>query len=66
MKALGALSWPLTGSVADLDELTGALTRISQGGTVFDPKLVVELCSAAHGEPTPSMRSRHENERCWR
>ena len=33
----------LKDSVADLDELTGALTRISEGGTIFDPKLVVEL-----------------------
>ncbi len=33
----------LKDSVADLGELTGALTRISKGGTVFDPKLVVEL-----------------------
>ena len=33
----------LKDSVADLDELTSALTRISQGGTVFDPKLVAEL-----------------------
>ena len=33
----------LKDSVADLDELTGALTRISEGGTVFDPKLVAEL-----------------------
>ena len=33
----------LKDSVADLGELTGALTRISEGGTIFDPKLVVEL-----------------------
>lgn len=33
----------LKDSVADLDELTGALTRIRQGGTVFDPQLVAEL-----------------------
>jgi DNA-binding NarL/FixJ family response regulator len=33
----------LKDSVADLGELIGALTRISEGGTVFDPKLVVEL-----------------------
>ena len=33
----------LKDSVADLDDLTAALTRISEGGTVFDPKLVVEL-----------------------
>jgi serine/threonine-protein kinase PknK len=37
----------LKDSVADLDELTGALTRISEGGTVFDPKLVVELLGRA-------------------
>jgi DNA-binding NarL/FixJ family response regulator len=33
----------LKDSVADLDELTGTLTRISEGGTVFDSKLVAEL-----------------------
>jgi DNA-binding NarL/FixJ family response regulator len=33
----------LKDSVANLDELTGALTRLREGGTVFDPKLVVEL-----------------------
>jgi DNA-binding NarL/FixJ family response regulator len=33
----------LKDSVTDLDELTSALTRISEGGTVFDPKLVAEL-----------------------
>jgi DNA-binding NarL/FixJ family response regulator len=33
----------LKDSVADLDELTSALTRISEDGTVFDPKLVAEL-----------------------
>jgi DNA-binding NarL/FixJ family response regulator len=35
----------LKDSVAHLDELTGALTRIREGGTVFDPKLVVGLLS---------------------
>jgi DNA-binding NarL/FixJ family response regulator len=33
----------LKDSVADLGELIGARTRISEGGTVFDPKLVAEL-----------------------
>ena len=33
----------LKDSVADLGELTSALARISEGGTVFDSKLVVEL-----------------------
>jgi DNA-binding NarL/FixJ family response regulator len=33
----------LKDSVSDLDELIDALTRISKGGTVLDPKLVVEL-----------------------
>lgn len=33
----------LKDSVADLDELASALTRISQGGTVLDAKLVAEL-----------------------
>ena len=37
----------LKDSVSDLDELIGALTRISQGGTVFDPKLVAELLGRA-------------------
>ena len=37
----------LKDSVSDLDELIGALTRISQGGTVFDPKLVTELLGRA-------------------
>ena len=37
----------LKDSVSDLDELTGALTRISEGGTVLDPKLVVELLGRA-------------------
>jgi DNA-binding NarL/FixJ family response regulator len=37
----------LKDSVAHLDELTGALTRISEGGTVFDPKLVAELLGRA-------------------
>ena len=37
----------LKDSVSDLDELTSALTRISQGGTVLDPKLVVELLGRA-------------------
>jgi DNA-binding NarL/FixJ family response regulator len=36
----------LKDSVSDLDELIGALTRISKGGTVLDPKLVVELLAA--------------------
>jgi DNA-binding NarL/FixJ family response regulator len=33
----------LKDSVSDLDELIDALTRICEGGTVLDPKLVVEL-----------------------
>jgi DNA-binding NarL/FixJ family response regulator len=36
----------LKDSVSDLDELIGALTRISKGGTVFDPRLVAELLAA--------------------
>jgi DNA-binding NarL/FixJ family response regulator len=36
----------LKDSVSDLDELIDALTRISNGGTVLDPKLVVELLAA--------------------
>jgi len=36
----------LKDSVSDLDELIDALTRISNGGTVLDPKLVVELLTA--------------------
>jgi DNA-binding NarL/FixJ family response regulator len=37
----------LKDSVSDLDELIGAVTRISQGGTVFDPTLVAELLGRA-------------------
>ena len=36
----------LKDSVSDLDELIGVLTRISEGGTVLDPGLVVELLAA--------------------
>jgi DNA-binding NarL/FixJ family response regulator len=36
----------LKDSVSDLDELIDALTRISEGGTVLDPRLVVELLTA--------------------
>ena len=32
--------------MSDLDELIDALTRISEGGTVLDPRLVVELLAA--------------------
>jgi serine/threonine-protein kinase PknK len=42
-----SVGYLLKDSVSDLDELTGALTRISEGGTVLDPKLVVELLSRA-------------------
>ena len=55
----------LKDSVADLGELTSALTRISEGGTVFDSGSSSN-CSAAHGEPILSMRSRHENVESWR
>ena len=41
--AASRIGYLLKDSVADLDELTSALTRISEGGTVFDPKLVAEL-----------------------
>jgi len=37
----------LKDSIADLDELASALTRISEDGTVFDPKLVAELLGRA-------------------
>jgi len=33
----------LKDSVSDLDELVDALTRIAEGGTVLDSRLVVEL-----------------------
>ena len=36
----------LKDSVSDLDELIDALTRINEGGTVLDPRLVVELLTA--------------------
>jgi len=42
-----SVGYLLKDSVSDLDELTGALTRISHGGTVFDPKLVAELLGRA-------------------
>ena len=42
-----SVGYLLKDSVSDLDELIGALTRISQGGTVLDPKLVVELLGRA-------------------
>ena len=42
-----SVGYLLKDSVSDLDELTSALTRISQGGTVLDPKLVVELLGRA-------------------
>ena len=42
-----SVGYLLKDSVSDLDELTGALTRISEGGTVLDPKLVVELLARA-------------------
>jgi serine/threonine-protein kinase PknK len=42
-----SIGYLLKDSVSDLDELTSALTRISEGGTVFDPKLVVELLGRA-------------------
>ena len=49
----------LKDSVADLDELTSALTRISEGGTVFDPKLVVELLGRARrADPLDALTSR--------
>jgi DNA-binding NarL/FixJ family response regulator len=49
----------LKDSVADLDELTGALTRISDGGTVFDSKLVVELLGRARrADPLDALTSR--------
>ena len=53
----------LKDSISDLDELIDALTRISEGGTVLDPKLVVELL-ATRRRTDPSTRSRHENARC--
>jgi DNA-binding NarL/FixJ family response regulator len=49
----------LKDSVADLDELTSALTRIGEGGTVFDPKLVVELLGRARrADPLDALTSR--------
>ena len=42
-----SVGYLLKDSVSDLDELTSALTRISEGGTVLDPKLVVELLGRA-------------------
>ena len=49
----------LKDSVADLDELTAALTRISEGGTVFDPKLVAELLGrTARTDPLDALTPR--------
>ena len=49
----------LKDSVSDLDELTGALTRINEGGTVFDPKLVVELLGRTRrADPIDALTSR--------
>ena len=55
----------LKDSVSDLDELIDALTRISEGGTVLDPRLVVELL-AARRRIDPCTCSRHENVRYLR
>jgi DNA-binding NarL/FixJ family response regulator len=51
--------------MSDLDELAGALTRISEGGTVLDPSSSSN-CSRPDSGQTPSTRSRHENARCSR
>jgi len=49
----------LKDSVSDLDELIDALTRISEGGTVLDPKLVVELLAARRRtDPLHALTSR--------
>jgi DNA-binding NarL/FixJ family response regulator len=49
----------LKDSVSDLDELIDALTRISDGGTVLDPKLVVELLAARRRtDPLRALTSR--------
>ena len=55
----------LKDSMSDLDELAGALTRISEGGTVLDPSSSSN-CSRPDSGQTPSTRSRHENARCSR
>ena len=53
------IGYLLKDSVADLDELTGALTRISEGGTVFDAKLVVELLGRTRrADPLDELTSR--------
>jgi DNA-binding NarL/FixJ family response regulator len=41
--AARSVGYLLKDSVSDLDELVDALTRIAEGGTVLDSKLVVEL-----------------------
>jgi DNA-binding NarL/FixJ family response regulator len=49
----------LKDSVSDLDELVDALTRISEGGTVLDPKLVVELLGRTRrGDPLDALTPR--------
>jgi DNA-binding NarL/FixJ family response regulator len=42
-----SVGYLLKDSVSDLDELLDAITRINQGGTVLDPKLVVEMLGRA-------------------
>ena len=57
-----SVGYLLKDSVSDLDELTGALTRISEGGTVSTRSSWSNSSAAPEG-PTPSMCSRHENVR---
>jgi PAS domain S-box-containing protein len=52
----------LKDSVSNLDELIDALTRISEGGTVLDPKLVVELLGRArHTKPLDALTPRERD-----
>jgi hypothetical protein len=41
-------------SAADPDKLTGALTTISEGGTVFDVKLIERLGRIRQANPSTS------------
>ena len=49
----------LKDSVSDLDELVDALTRIAEGGTVLDSKLVIELLEQRrHTDPLEALTPR--------
>ena len=57
-----SIGYLLKDSVSDLDQLIDALTRISEGGTVLDPKLVVELLGRARRADPLDALTRRERE----